>query len=231
LDQNGNAYLTGTFEESIGFLPNARPMPTRGLKDAFLAKFSLDASEFQWATKASSSGNDRGYDVVVDNAGNIFMTGTHQGYLIELGVGSDKGEDNVFMGKWNASGQILIGRNGFNVGEVDYPGGVAITQSGNILVAGSFAGTGEFPFGSTKLETAGSTDLIISEIDAVKCDPTGGFLVSGGGVGEERAARLCVSPDGFVYSTGYFSGTATFNGTKLTSSSSLPNTYIVKYRR
>ena len=233
VDADGNAYMVGTFNGSLIF-PGADPgLEAIGQSDAFVAKWILNPGRFQWARRAGSPNEDSGSDVVIDNGRNVYATGTYMGPLTPLGVGS-RGDINVFLGRWNADGStnnaIPWGRSGFNNGNNDFPGGLAISPGGNILISGSYPGTGSFPFEAKSFESQGSTDMIIAEVRVGDGLATGRFQVTGGGRGDDTGRKICVSPDGYVYGTGYFSGTATFNGTELSTASSMPNTYIVKFK-
>ncbi|MCF2502706.1 hypothetical protein L0663_04910 [Dyadobacter sp. CY107] len=107
-----------------------------------------------WANAIWASADEAAEEVVVDNASNVYVTGTHSNYfLTPLGVGSG-GDANVFLGKWNADGQNAIrGRNGVSDGATDYAGGIAFTSSNNVLVYGTFSGTGQFAFNEVRLLT------------------------------------------------------------------------------
>ncbi|SKB47369.1 PKD domain-containing protein [Dyadobacter psychrophilus] len=233
VDGDGNAYLAGTFEDVIIFPGSDPPLESLGQTDAFVAKWILHPGRFDWSRRAGSPNEDSGYDVVIDNGRNVYVTGKYIGPLTPLGVGS-RGDVNVFLGRWNADGstndKIPWGRSGFNNGNNDHPGGIAISPGGNILISGSYPGTGSFPFDTrVSYESQGSTDMIIAEVGLGDGLATNKFQITGGGRGEDQGIKICVSPDGHVYSTGFFSGTATFNGKELSTTGSR-NTYIVKYK-
>jgi len=228
-DKDGNAYLTGYFEQEVNFASgSAKPLKSTGGFDVFIIKWSIGTSTWEWAAKAGSSADDIGSDIIVDSNKNIYVTGQHNGSLIELGVGS-AGDYNVFVGKWNGSGSIQWGRNGFNNGKGDLPGGLAFTKAGNVLVAGSFLQTGKFPFDNTNYVTSvGERDVIITEIDTSIGNAANGFQKSGGGSGNDDAGAVYVAPDGQIYVVGSFENQAVFNGVTLTGKSF--NTFITKFK-
>jgi PKD repeat protein len=232
LDDEGSAYLTGSFDQTLDMAGRTKILKTAGSSDAFVAKWVLDPGYFLWARQAGSPNNDYGYDIAVDNSKNVYFTGTYIGPLDPLGVGS-RGDVNVFLGRWNADGgAIPWGRSGFNNGNNDFAGGVAISATGNVLLSGSYPGTGYFPFDSkNSFESQGSTDIIIAEVKPNDGLATEEFQVTAGGRGEERGVKICVAADGHIYSTGWFNGSAVFNGTTLTGNAGQRNTYIVKYKR
>ncbi|WP_201987327.1 T9SS type A sorting domain-containing protein [Hymenobacter rubidus] len=84
--------------------------------------------------------------------------------------------------------------------------------AGNVYVAGGFQGTATW--GNISLTSAGRRDIFVAKWSPV----TGQFVwvVQAGGIGQDRAYALAVNNTG-VYLTGYFSGSANFGSTSLTS--------------
>lgn len=233
VDQNGNVYMSGAFDTGITF-PSVKPAITSlGLADAYIAKWSLSTEQFEWAKQIGSVLDDFGYDLAIDLQNSVYVTGMSKGFIRELNVGST-GDYNVYVGKWNATGSAAVGKNGFSEGEHDYTGGIVFTPRGTILVSGSYSKKGRFPFTSNvTVESSGETDVLITELDPNDLNPTGNFMVTAGGPGEDRAVKLCAAPDGYVYSVGKFAGTSTYNGRILMGNTTSPatyNTYIVRYK-
>jgi len=103
------------------------------------------------------------------------------------------------------------------------PNGVATDLAGNVFVTGSYEGTATF--GSTQLTNSGQTDIFIA-----KYNSSGNVLwakKAGGTVADEGLA-VAVNTAGDCYVTGYFSGTAAFGSTNLTSANG-KNVFIAKY--
>lgn len=233
VDQNGNVYMTGASDKGISF-PSVKPAITSlGAIDAYIAKWALSTEQFEWAKQIGSTLDDFGYDLAIDRQNSVYVTGMSKGFIRELNV-SSTGDDNVYVGKWNSSGSATAGKNGFNESDADYTGGIAFTPRGTILVSGSYSKKGRFPFSSNAtVESSGETDVIITELDLNELNPTGNFLVTAGGPGEDRAVKLCVTQDAYVYSVGKFVGTSTYNGAILRGNTTTPatyNTYIVRYK-
>ncbi len=233
VDQNGNVYMSGASDMGISF-PSVKPAITSlGRIDAYIAKWALGTEQFEWAKQIGSTLDDFGYDLAIDLQNSVYVTGMSKGFIRELNVGST-GDDNVYVGKWNATGSATMGKNGFNDGDPDYTGGIVFTPRGTILVSGSYSKKGRFPFTSNAIvESSGETDVLITELDPNELNPTGNFMVTAGGPGEDRAVKLCATQDGYVYSVGKFVGTSTYNGVVLrgnAAASATYNTYIVRYK-
>lgn len=231
VDSDGNAYISGGFLGSISFPSIAQPISAEGDFDIFVAKWAINSSSFQWVKGVGSTEADYPYDVVVDASKNVFMTGMHKGKLEKLNLASSAFE-NVFLGKWNANGEVQTGKNGFNELKPDYHGGIALTNNGNIIIAGTFENNGRFPMttGNLVVGDPNSRDILITEADAAQLNNTGQFVKTGGGSGDDRVNRICVAL-GNVYATGWFEGNATFNGVQLKGAASVKNTFIVRYKQ
>lgn len=82
---------------------------------------------------------------------------------------------------------------------------LACDAAGNSFVVGVFYGTA--PFGTTTLNSAGNSDILIA-----KLDPAGNWLWAkrAGGSGYDRGSSIAVDPAGNCYITGYYIGSADF---------------------
>ncbi|MBO9617193.1 MAG: PKD domain-containing protein [Dyadobacter sp.] len=229
IDTDGNIYLTGAFAGTMSFPSVVQSLSAAGEYDVFVAKWAASSGQFQWAKRAGSGADDFTYDIVVDASKNVYVTGMHDGNITELGLSASTFK-NVYLGKWNANGEVQKGKNGFNELKDDFHGGVALSTNGNILIAGSFEDNGRFPMATGPQKSGkGNIDILITEVDPSELNATGRFTVSDGGTGNDRVNRICVA-SGYVYATGWFRGTATFNNVPLTGVSSVDNTFIVRYK-
>ena len=111
-----------------------------------------NSNSFSWAAQAGSSTySEFAYDLVVDKPGNIYTTGSIQGSstfgngIVLTAPGS---APDVFVSKYNASGQIQWAVNYGNIGQ-DLGLRIAKDKNDNIYVAGYF--TGSITFGNTTL--------------------------------------------------------------------------------
>jgi len=90
--------------------------------------------------------------------------------------------------------------------------GIALAPDGSVYTTGYFVGTADFDPGpgTYKPFTSPST---ISDAFVLKLDPAGNLLWARdvGGASYDMGYAVAVGPDGGVYTTGYFTGTADFD--------------------
>jgi hypothetical protein len=189
--------------------------------DAFLSKFDLNGN-FQWARTWGGEGYDDGPGVAVDGLGNVYVAGMYASTTINFdpagGVGGtghpahDSGISvDVFLSKFDASGNFLWVRTWGSQGTEDAMGSVAIDGNNNVYVAGRFGSTNcDFnPGGTPDLHsTQGDLDPFVSKFAP---DGTFQWARTWGGSGSDSAAGLDVTADGTVYLAGWYSGTVDFD--------------------
>jgi len=174
-----------------------------------------------WAKGAGLTGEDFGYSVALDNAGNSYATGSYTSATITFGSVTlmNAGGGDAFLVKYDAAGTVLWAKNiGSTAGEVGHA--VAVDASGNCFVAGWFTSS-TLPFVSTTLNATSGADIFIA-----KYDPAGTELWarSAGGSGTDLCNGLAVDPSGNVIAAGRFTGTtAVFGSTILTNTSAGTN--------
>ncbi len=124
------------------------------------------------------------------------------------------GFSDTFTAKVNANGTYAWatqgGRSNYDSGQ-----GVSARANGSSIITGSFNGTATF--GSTTLTSAGTDDTFTAKVNA---NGTYAWATKGGGTGGDSALGVSVLANGSSIITGYFTGTATFGSTTLTSAGS-----------
>jgi hypothetical protein len=85
LDVTGNLYVSGTYTSSTlnipGFSPNT--LTSSGSTDTFILKYLGDGTP-QWVKSIGGTGTDRPVNMVVDSAGNLYVSGTYTSLSIGL---------------------------------------------------------------------------------------------------------------------------------------------------
>ena len=71
----GTFVVTGSFEDTVSF--GATSLISSGDKDIFVAEYNTSGI-VQWAVRAGGAGFDRGYGIVNDNSGNVYVTGIYE---------------------------------------------------------------------------------------------------------------------------------------------------------
>lgn len=232
VDDIGNAYIAGAFLQSIKFHATNKELKNVDSVDVFVAKWGLITRNFLWASRAGSNGVDFAYDIEMDKAyQNVFVTGMHNQSINELNGILSAGDENVYLGKWSADGKMQTAVNGFTEGGRDYHGGIARTSKGNIVIAGSFYGTGRFPMtDDSSVTSIGSTDIVVTEVEPNSLKRASKFLIRDGGTTEDRVNKICVTNTGYVYVAGWFYDRSTFNKVTLTGTNKERNTFIARYK-
>ena len=92
---------------------------------------------------------------------------------------------------------------------------VSALADGSSIITGIFSGTATF--GATNLTSAGAVDTFTAKVNA---DGTYAWATKAGGTSNDYANGVSALADGSSIITGYFSGTATFGATNLTSAGS-----------
>jgi hypothetical protein len=104
--------------------------------------------------------------------------------------------------------------------------GMAADPAGDMVIAGTFAGTVSFG-GAALASNAGNYDVFVAKYAGA----TGGHAWSQrhGGASEEHALAMCVDPAGDAYVAGYFLGTTNLGGPDLASAGGA-DAFVAKYR-
>ncbi len=167
-----------------------------------------------WAKSYGGTKKDKGRDVAVDGAGNVYMAGifTDQATfgnitLNAVGLGTD---EDIFVMKTDPDG-IPIWAHSFGNGidkHTDFPFGFHANVNGYAAITGDFKNHLNFDNG-TYLEGFGEFDMFLALYDA-----DGNLLWAkvGGGVGVDVGTGVFVSDDNYVYCTGNFVGDCNFYG-------------------
>ena len=210
VDSAGNVLVTGGFFGALDF--GGCPVSSSGGVDLFVAKLNPSGACL-WSKSAGDAVNQYGNGVAVDGAGNVLVTGGFSGAL-DLGgcpLSSSGGVD-LFVSKLDPSGTCLWSKSAGDGKNIQYTGGIAVDNTGNILVVGSYKGP--LDFGGGSLVSAGAADIFL-----VKLDAAGGHVWSrrAGSPSDDTGKGVTVDGSGNVLMTGYFTGTADFSPAPLVS--------------
>ena len=200
-------------------------------KDPFFAKYT-SSGDLTWAANISGFGDQAAESIVADNTGNAYITGYFTGKVdFNPGAGkfnltSSPGTFNSYLLKLDKKGKFVWAN---NIGGPQDDIGLSLAIDANQVVyaTGYFSGTADFG-SSTTLTSAGSTDIYVA-----------GYVQSGqllfakraGGVTDDWANSITTDANGFVYLTGYYTGTASFiNNANTITSAGDADVYIWKLR-
>lgn len=206
-----NVFLTGSFNETANF--GDIELVPEGRIDIFVAQIESNG-DWVWAQRAgggSTGGVDSGEDIVVDNNGNVFVTGqfSGRGDFGDIRLRSD-GLRDLFVAKLDNEGNWLWAE---RAGGESHIISLALTldEEKNCYITGSLFGTAYF--GETELQEVhtGWGDLYVAKIDS-----EGNWIwanqanaVRGGG------GHNIIFNDNCLYVTGTFRGPALFDEIKI----------------
>ena len=205
VDDSGNTYVTGSFEGSADFggttLTNANP---GSYSDIFVTKLDANGTVVWARGFGADSVADVGQAIALDPAGNVLVAGSSA--LTNFGGLPVQGAGRIFLAKLDGNGNPLWARTagvaGF-YGVQDVATGVGVDTSGNVHLAGNFAGP-TATFDTVTLTNRGVTDGFLARFDS-----NGVFqrVLQIGGPGTDHVNALAVSPGGVAHVGGDFTGT------------------------
>src|SRR5579871_3270761 len=200
-DASGNAYVTG-YTDSTNFpLVGQIQGANAGGVDAFVFKLNAAGSALTYATYVGGSGDDRGYGIAINSAGEAYVTGTttSSNFPLHAPIQGLKGSREAFVFKLNAAGNGLVFSTYFGGTGVDNGNAIAVDSQGNAYVAGDTTST-DFPtLGPAQSANRGNQDAFVAKISGSGTLVYSTYL---GGNGSDRAAGIAVDSAGNAYVTG-----------------------------
>ncbi len=151
-DSAGNAYITGYTRSPDFPTANAIQANLRGGEDAFITKLSTDGSAVVYSTYlgGDGSGEDEGFGIAADSAGNAYVTGftgatdfpTVNAIQPFLG-GGVSGVGDAFVAKINPGGSALVYSTYLGGSNNDQGSGIAVDSAGSIRISAVVQKAGE----------------------------------------------------------------------------------------
>ncbi len=131
----GNVYAVGYFQGHITF-DNA--YTTNGGQDIYIVKFD-ECGSILWSKQIGGTGPDCANKVIVDNSGNIIVTGYFSSTVNFGGVSkTSNGDVDLFVAKYNSAGTLLwVNSYGSTGVKIDIGNDVTVDASNNVYVAGT----------------------------------------------------------------------------------------------
>ena len=211
VDPTGNVIVTGYFDGTIDF--GGGPLASAGNIDMFVVKLDPDGGHL-WSKRFGGAGPQLGVDVALDPQGDVILVAKGFGAM-DFGGGAlaSAGAFDVFVAKLDAGGGHVWSQR-FGAALDEDPVGVAADGAGNVVIAGSCAGTVDF--GGGPLAGQGGYDAFV-----VKLGPAGNHLWSAryGNGANQGATGIDVAVGGDVLVTGGFEGSIDFGAGPLTAAS------------
>ncbi len=201
VDSAGNVYVAGEFTGTVDFDPSEAGVDSRtangpfGRYDIFVTKFN-SSGNYLWTRTIGGNSDEGRPSIAVDQSGSVVIAGSfrstvdfdpgpNQNIHTSVSCGSNPNFfcPDIFVTKYDTNGNYLwaetIGGNNF-----DEPHDVAVDASGNILVAGIFAGgdidfdptPGDVDLHSSTFYSDEYTSVYWQDIFVTKLRPDGSYL-------------------------------------------------------
>lgn len=195
----------------------------------FLFTGTASAQLLNHVTGGGGTSSDTATDVALDDAGNMYVSGTFAGtatfgdYSITA-----TGDNDAFLVKWNADGTVAWARRGGTHLFNDTGDAVTVGPDGSVYWVGTFTALATFDGGENpdgELVSAGDFEAFLA-----KYTTDGDLLWVRGmtGSGQNTGRNAAVDSDGNVYFIGGVNGVATIQGITLQSSGS-SDAFILKF--
>lgn len=174
--------------------------------DVLVAKINAAGTEL-WSKTFGGAGAQRATAVAV-RSGAAVVVGTNAGTL-DFGAGPIvAGARDSFVVKLDGSGNVLWSKHLVGSGE-QIAHAVAIDASGNVYVAGAFAGAVDF--GDATRTAAGDLDAFLWKLDSTG-KPVWSLTWGGSGSVINEAYAVAADASGNVFVTGHYAGTTSIAG-------------------
>ncbi|MDW8075977.1 MAG: hypothetical protein RMK00_09450, partial [Bacteroidota bacterium] len=247
--QTGDCYIVGVYNGSTTFFSAGASTGTTissfGGYDGYIARYNTNGV-FQWARSIGGSGSDyystsivfHGTGVGVDGSGNVYMCGVS--YSSPTYVGSTSysignipySTPETYLCKFDANGNVLWGTWGITGTNLEIATGLAVNNSGDVVIGGHFnIGPnygGNNTSANTTVSSAGGYDVF-----AVLFNTNGvvQWARRAGGTTTDYAVGVGIDNGRNVYVGGYYSSSGWSHGTTtFTINGSTPDCFVVMWR-
>ena len=211
-DSAGNVYVVGeTASTNFPSVSASQPRVGGGV-DVFLAKLRPDGKTLVYATYLGGSGDERGYGIATDAAGNVYLTGETSSRNFPTTAGAFQtayggGDTDAFLTKLNPTGSALLYSTLLGGSGGDGGNGVVVDSSGHAYLGG-YAGSANFPTTPGAFQTVfgGVEDAFVARLNpAASGPPALVYSTFVGGNNGDSANAIALGPGGSPYLTGYTS--------------------------
>ena len=204
VDAQGNIYVAGsTASPNFPLLNPYQPKYGGGPWDAFVTKFDPTGTSLLYSTYLGGSGDDRGYTIALDSAGNAYVSGVTTSTDFPLASPIQPvhgGVLDAYLSKLSPDGSTLLYSTYLGGSGNDYAGKVALDSAGNIYLTCEVYSTNFPTFKAIQPTLSGSADATIT-----KLNPSGSALIYStylGGTREEGGYGIAADDAGNAYVTG-----------------------------
>ncbi len=227
LDNEGNIYIAGNFYSDTLFFNDNTYIYNSGDQDFFIAKFNT-LGELLWARGFGYLKYDNISSILIDNYGNILLTGMFT-YFMDFGNNisvSTNGGMDIFVAKLNHDGLCLWAKSAGGYTSLDFANDIACDTNGASYIIGRYNGSATFPDNVGEIYSNGSSDIFISKFgNTGQCQ----WATSFGGTSTDFGMSIDISETEMIYTTGYFLGTIDLDDSISLTSIGSTDVYVSKH--
>ena len=159
-----SSYFISSFSSTYN-LDNNTQISSKGMNDVVLTKIDANG-DIIWAKSFGSEGNDNGYDLSLDNDGNLVIVGS---FTDEIDFGNEQklisnGDLDAFVVKFDSDGDAIWSINAGGSAK-DEATAVTIDTDGNMYIGGSVSSIDGF-IGANSIISLGGSDMFTAKISS-----------------------------------------------------------------
>lgn len=213
-DGQGNTYVGGSFRGDVDF---GGTTVSNAFGACFVAKYNSSGA-LQWVKSMTISSNLNSISakrICVDASGNVILVGSFSGTANFSGTVLTSGNVGIFLIKFDNQGNLQwVKQAGGATGQYHLPTSVTADNAGNVYICGYFNST--ITFSGTTVNALGNRDGFFARYNSAGDIQ---WVKQFGGTGANNDA-YGIATDGttYVFVTGDFQKTTTFDGTAITAS-------------
>lgn len=223
---NGNVIMVGKFGGTLDFSLNPSSIDemyyTGGV---FIVCYDINRNPV-WKKQLQKAGNTFNINgIIVDANDNFYLLGDAKGIIDfdpspseSIGTANSIGNGNVFIAKYNSTGDYLYHNILGSSNSSDYLKSATIDYTNNLIIVGQLGGTTDFNTGPGTYNLINATPSYDGFV--AKYDQSGAFIWANkiGGAGTKEVANAVTTDNnGNIFVSGTFSGTTDFDyGTGVT---------------
>jgi hypothetical protein len=224
VDPSGNVLVTGYFAGSVDFTTAVLRTPYVGDYDMFVAKLDGATGATVWAKDYPNTGNEYGFGIACDGAGNVAVTGNFNN-TINFGTGDlvSPPFPDAFLLKLSPAGATLWAKDFGGADGGDSGQAVAMDAAGNIVVV--LDSNSLLNLGGGTLSLLGGTDVVIGKFTGAGASVWSRRI---GSSQNDDVTDVKIDGAGNVLVTGTFRWTAAFGGASVDAVGS-DDGFVAKY--